>query len=369
MKAGVMKPKHFAFGLIVAGVILSTPSLFSQNPRAVYFDTQEVTVPDFAAKGFILDIGGGGEGVIGQLKGNQVISIDPYKEELENAPSTNLKIVMDGRDLKFLDNSFGTAAIFYTLMYISGEDHEKVFREVKRVLRHGGRLLIWDVNLPVWKDGSKEFGVYRFKFRLPNKEISTGYGARFPKTIAQNMQYYVQLAQKTGFKILASRNEEPSFYLELQTPPPVTDVMEKTLRDGTVESAIALYDELKEKNRNDYYFGADVLTELSSRMADEGRIGDSAVIFKVALRDYAVKENKTNAYGYQLLAAGRYKDAIDIFKINTEKFPQSANALDSLAEAYMTSGQKDLAIKYYEASLGLNPDNTNAVNMLKKLKP
>ena len=240
--------------------------LFAQNPKAVYFDRQEVAIPDFAADGFILDIGGGGEGVIGQLKGNQVISIDPYKEELENAPSGNLKIVMDGRDLKFLDNSFNTAAIFYTLMYISAEDHEKVFQEVKRVLKHGGRLLIWDVNLPVRKDASKEFGVYKFKFMLPHKEINTGYGAKFPKTVDQNMQYYVNIAQKMGFKVITAGNNEPSFYLELQTPPAVTDVMEKELRTKNIESAVKLYDELKEKNKNDYYFGADVLTELSDRL-------------------------------------------------------------------------------------------------------
>jgi len=355
--------------MAVAAVLLSFSLLFAQNPKAVYFDRQEVGVPDFAADGFILDIGGGGEGVIGQLKGNQVISIDPYKDELENAPSTNLKIVMDGRDLKFLDNSFDTAAIFYTLMYISAGDHEKVFREVKRVLKHGGRLLIWDVNLPVWKDAAKEFGIYRFKFKLPQKEIVTGYGARFPKVADQNMQYYTNIAKSAGFKVVTAQNNEPSFYLELQTPPSVTGVMEKALRDAGIESAVKLYDALKEKNGTDYYFGGDVLTELSNRLIADGKISESAVIFKLALRDYSVKEVKTNAYGYRLLAAKRYSDAIDILKMNADLYPNSANAFDSLAEAYMTNGQRDLAIRYYEKSLKLNPDNANAVDMLKKLKP
>lgn len=363
-----MKSSYLKINLVIAVMTALIPLLFAQNPKAVYFERQEVVIPNFAADGFILDIGGGGEGVIGQLKGNHVISIDPYKEELENAPSGNLKIVMDGRDLKFLDNSFNTAAIFYTLMYISAEDHEKVFQEVKRILKHGGRLLIWDVNLPVRKDDSKEFGVYKFKFVLPHKEINTGYGAKFPKMVDQNMPYYVNIALKMGFKVIAAKNNEPSFYLELQTPPAVTDVIEKELRAKNIESAVRLYDALKGKNTNDYYFGADVLMELSDRLMTEGKIADSAVMFKLALRDYSIKENKANAYGYQLLAAKRYAEAIDIFKINAAQFPNSANAVDSLAEAYMMNGQKDMAVKYYEKSIELDPSNTNAADMIKKMK-
>jgi len=181
--ADFMKTSHLTISLAAAALMLSASAAFGQNPKAVYFDRQELTIPDFPANGFILDIGGGGEGVIGQLKGNQVISVDPYKEELENAPSTNLKIIMDGRDLKFIDNSFNTAVMFYTLLYINGADHEQVFREVKRVLKHGGRLLIWDVNLPVWKDAAKEFGIFRFVFRLPHKEITADSSDAFEETI------------------------------------------------------------------------------------------------------------------------------------------------------------------------------------------
>ena len=46
------------------------PQTFTRHPRL------DVVVPDFPAEGLILDIGGGGEGVIGQLKGHQVVAID-----------------------------------------------------------------------------------------------------------------------------------------------------------------------------------------------------------------------------------------------------------------------------------------------------
>ena len=49
------------------------------------FEQVELEVKDFESKGFILDIGGGGEGVIGRLKGKDVVAIDLRIEELEEA--------------------------------------------------------------------------------------------------------------------------------------------------------------------------------------------------------------------------------------------------------------------------------------------
>jgi hypothetical protein len=60
-----------------------------------FLESQTVNVKDFDATGFILDIGGGGEGVIGQLKEKQVIAIDRNRRELEEAPDGPLKIVMN----------------------------------------------------------------------------------------------------------------------------------------------------------------------------------------------------------------------------------------------------------------------------------
>jgi len=159
-----MKQLIFIFSITSIAVMLGKVNAYAQNPKAVYYEKQEIVLNEFEANGYLLDTGGGGEGVIGQLKGDQVISIDISEQELVDAPSTNLKIVMDATDLKFIDNSFNTVAIFYTLMYIKGLDHEKVFKEAKRVLKHGGKLLIWDVNLPVSKDTSKLYGVYPFNF-------------------------------------------------------------------------------------------------------------------------------------------------------------------------------------------------------------
>jgi hypothetical protein len=59
--------------------------------RVHLFGRQEVVVEDFSSSGFILDIGGGGEGVIGILKGQAVVAIDFRAEELAEAADGPLK--------------------------------------------------------------------------------------------------------------------------------------------------------------------------------------------------------------------------------------------------------------------------------------
>lgn len=163
-------------------------------------------------KGFILDIGGGGEGVIGQLMGDQVISIDKNKRELEDAPSENLKIVMDATELNFLDETFGTAASFYTLMYMDKKTKQETINEVYRVLKPGGKFLVWGSEIPSEKPNDKVvFYVVPLEITLPKKEIRTGYGVKF---IFQDKKLITEMCKKAGFELNIKTEKGPMFYFE-----------------------------------------------------------------------------------------------------------------------------------------------------------
>ncbi len=165
----------------------------------------------------ILDLGGGGEGVIGQLKGTQVIAIDQSRRELEEAPRGPLKIVMDALDLQFLDNSFETATAFFSLMYIPGPDQERVLKEAYRVLRPSGQFLIWDRELPARKDEQEEAVAFYLKAVLPDREIETGYGTRWPEK-EKDLSHYRKIAEEAGFIIQDQQRFGDLFFLTLRKP-------------------------------------------------------------------------------------------------------------------------------------------------------
>lgn len=185
--------------------------------RLFFFEEQEVIVSDIDAPGYILDIGGGGEGVIGRLKGERVVAIDPNRRELDQAPAGPLKIVMDATDLRFLDGAFSAATSFFTLMYIKGSDHQKVFGEVFRVLQPSGRFFIWDVIFPLRLDPEKDVAVVSLLVKLPDEEIAAGYRHLWPVE-GRDLSYYMRLAKDAGFNVVAQDVKDRAFFLELQRP-------------------------------------------------------------------------------------------------------------------------------------------------------
>lgn len=181
------------------------------NKRSNMIEAQMIKINPIKTDGLILDIGGGGEGVIGKLNGRQVVAIDINKEELKEAQNEALKITMDATDLKFLSQSFDICTSFFSLMYIPNDKHPKVFKEVYRILKSHGKFLIWDITIP--ERQNKDIFVVHLKIRLPNEEIDTGYGVKWNKV--QNIEYYKELARKTKFKIKNEWSEGDIFYLEL----------------------------------------------------------------------------------------------------------------------------------------------------------
>lgn len=148
----------------------------------------------------ILDIGGGGEGVIGGLYGKRVTAIDKRQDELDAAAEGPIKMVMDASNLTFKDKRFDAATSFFTMMFIDKDDHKKVFDEVYRVLKNGSEFILWDAVIPKENDSKKDIFIIELEINTPNGLIETSYGV-LKKNNEQDLKYFKKLGKKAGFKI------------------------------------------------------------------------------------------------------------------------------------------------------------------------
>jgi len=162
----------------------------------------------------IIDLGGGGEGVIGRLRGAQVTAVDIRQQELDDAPAGPVKVVADARRLPFPDRSFDAATAFFFLMYVPGEDRSKVLKEAYRVLRPGGTLQIWDASIPPQGTRRERLFVVPVKVKLPRQTIATGYGAPW-KGREMSCDAVAHLARRAGFAVAPQATSGQTFRLVL----------------------------------------------------------------------------------------------------------------------------------------------------------
>ncbi len=187
-------------------------SRYYQNPP------QSVILPEITTPGWILDLGGGGEGIIGQTYGDRVVAIDRSRRELEEAPDGGLKIVMDAKEMQFLDKTFATATGYFFLMFVLPENRARVIQEVYRVLRSGGRWLIWDMTVPPYPGGSEDVYTVQVTTHLPDgRALEAGYGCPWPDW-QQNAADYAHLAREAGFRLVNSVENDLLFHMELLKP-------------------------------------------------------------------------------------------------------------------------------------------------------
>lgn len=165
----------------------------------------------------ILDLGGGGEGVIGQLRGAQVTAIDLRQSELDEAPEGPTKLVADARALPFAERSFDAATAFFFLMYVASEDRLAVLREAYRVLVPGGRLYLWDAVIASPGRCTAELVVVPVRARLPRRTIRTAYGVRW-RGREMTSDEIAALARGVGFDVAVSRSSRRVIRLVLVRP-------------------------------------------------------------------------------------------------------------------------------------------------------
>jgi ubiquinone/menaquinone biosynthesis C-methylase UbiE len=185
--------------------------------RLYYVETQHIKLEPFECDGLILDIGGGGEGVIGLLQRCLVIAIDNRRSELDEAPSGPVKAVMDATDLHFMDETFDVAVAFFSLMYIPMKNRATVFDECYRVLRPGGRFLIWDAVIPPRHMDDKDLFVVPLRIQIPGQIIQTSYGVPWDDR-HHDLSDYRELAARTGFEVVSDQQTGRTFRMTLRKP-------------------------------------------------------------------------------------------------------------------------------------------------------
>jgi len=185
------------------------------SERMFALDQQAVRVEDTFVDGdLILDLGGGGEGVLGQIRGRQVVALDIRRDELEESPPGPIKIVGDAKALPFLDESFDAATAFFFLMYVPNQDRAVVFAEAFRILKPGAKLHVWDAIIPPRGDRPQQMFVVPVQAEIPGKVILTGYGTRWDgKEMSANS--IANLAAEAGFTVLEKTERGETFHLIL----------------------------------------------------------------------------------------------------------------------------------------------------------
>lgn len=185
--------------------------------RVFTLPDQKLTMPDWPAEGYVLNIGGDGAGVIYELKGPSVVAISADRRQLEDGAPGPLKIIMDPSQLQFLDASFGVVTAFFSLLDVPDAQFEFMMREAYRVLVPGGLFRIWDAIVPLPPAG-KDLVAFHLDVHMPSgRTIEIAYGSRAPRH-DHDLTFYETQFRHSGFRTIEQTSHGNVFSVVLQKP-------------------------------------------------------------------------------------------------------------------------------------------------------
>jgi ubiquinone/menaquinone biosynthesis C-methylase UbiE len=176
-------------------------------------EVQKINLQQLSGKGLILDIGGGGEGLVSRIEGDRTCSLDIRMSEIREAQihgqSSNW-FVADGAHLCFSDAVFDIVTLWFSLGYMSNWTTKyTVLEAAHRVLKKNGRLSIMASRIPE----SYERLVFWATFTLPDGTYSKiGYGVKGGQN--QTLPKILELATKAGFSQHLYEDNDEWFKIE-----------------------------------------------------------------------------------------------------------------------------------------------------------
>ena len=147
--------------------------------------------------GRVIDIGGGGEGVIGQAGGARIVAVDQRLSEIQEAKGRGANatwVVADATRLPCKSHGLDNATAFFSCMYMSNDVAREVFSETRRVLKKGGEFWIWDAQMMPRGE------VFAIRLRADfgdQLRINTMYGVRAKEQSAVGI---ARLLREAGFE-------------------------------------------------------------------------------------------------------------------------------------------------------------------------
>ncbi len=193
-------------------ILLRIQSIFSKKMFLV--KPQTISFEKFnEPKSPILDLGGGGAGVIGQLYQKNVTAIDLRQNELDEAPNGPVKVCADARSLPFEMNTFNSVTAFYFFMYLNPEDYLLVIQEAYRTLSPEGIFYIWDTCIPKRTNQKETLFAVPILAKLPKRTLQTAYGVKWESHFLDYLMLS-NLCEEVGFEIIQKQVNDLSFFIK-----------------------------------------------------------------------------------------------------------------------------------------------------------
>jgi len=162
---------------------------------------QEIRLDSIPSDGLIIDIGGGGEGLLSRLEKDRVCVVDISLNKIREAHIYGAPaqwVVSDGSQLCFRTGSFDIATLWFSLGYMRGWNRKKlVMSEIRRVLKQEGILFVLGAKIVCPEDRF----LFNAKFTFPDGDVSQ-VGYRLAGNQNQTLESTVRALEDSGLVIL-----------------------------------------------------------------------------------------------------------------------------------------------------------------------